>query len=168
MTFVFSRLKFILKDFDVTGELSSWKASTDNDVLGGLSFTYFFTVFKMCEFIYKIVNVLSKLHQLISAGVGINDEPFFSKYFSAGDKTLLLKLTAFCSRLVVLTSSIILLSFSQYLILFSLLCLLCFDFLKLLLLQWWLKRVISSLWYFLLCLCKIEDDSSSVCILISS
>ena len=68
-------------------------------------------------------------------GVGINDEPFFSRDFSAGDKTLLLNLIAFCSGLVALTPSVILLSFSRYIILRSLLCFLRFNFLNLLFLR---------------------------------
>ena len=101
-------------------------------------------------------------------GVGINDEPFFSRDFSAGDKTLLLKLIAFCSGFVALTPSVILLSFSRYIILRSLLCFLRFNFLNLLFLRWWLKTVMFSYWYFLSCLFKIEDDSNSVSILVSS
>ena len=97
---------------------------------------FFFKAWKRSLFT-KLSKSRCKLHQLISVGVETNDGPFLVyRDFSAGDKTLLIKLIAFCSRLVFLASSIILLSFSRYIVLHSLLC----NFLKLLFLRRWLKN----------------------------
>ena len=122
--FVFSLLKFMLRDFALTGKLPSWKVSTDNALLVGLSSIWFFSVYKAWKrsLFTQLQKNCIKLHQLISVGVGTNDGSFFSRDFSAGDKTLQLKLIEFCSGIAVLASSIILLSFSQYIVLRSLLC----------------------------------------------
>ena len=41
LTFVFSLLKFMLEDFGLTGGFPSWKVSTDDGVMVGLSSIYF-------------------------------------------------------------------------------------------------------------------------------
>ena len=152
------------------GRFPSWR-SNELDI-----FVIWFTFIELVSagFETRYLSLLTKLsksclkvHQYISVGIGINDGPFLNKGCYACGNSLLLKLIAFWSGHVVLATSIISLSFSQYNNFFWLLWYLRFDFLNFLFFRGWSKIVTLSLWYFDCCLFKIVEDSNSFSFLIA-